>query len=155
MLDPGDMMIRRKHIADDNAGTAFSSYFTCWISIFDSPVFTIVDRGRNLTNEYMEKILTILQSQLFQSQLSLHGLSEGMNACTDLLTTHLLEPSITISLTVRMTLTYCWPKSRWHVISFNMSTISSLTTVVLERFLARLINASHSLSLVSISRWCN
>ena len=64
MLDAGDVMLRLKHIPTDSARNAFSAYFTRWISIFDSPVFTIVDRGRNLTNDYMVSQLHLLQSQL-------------------------------------------------------------------------------------------
>ena len=64
MLDAGDMMIRLKHIQNDSARTAFSAYFSRWISIFDTPVYTIVDRERNLTNEFMKSQLRIIQSQL-------------------------------------------------------------------------------------------
>ena len=63
MLDAGDMMIRLKQLHDDSAKSAFSAYFNRWISIFDSPVYTIVDRGRNLTNEFMASQLRTLQSQ--------------------------------------------------------------------------------------------
>lgn len=52
MLDAGDMMLRLFRIANGSARTAFSAYLTRWISIFDRPIFTIIDRGSNLTNKY-------------------------------------------------------------------------------------------------------
>ena len=64
MLDAGDIMIRLKKIDDESAQAAFSAYFSRWISIFDAPVFTIVDRGRNLTNKYMAEKLRSVNSQL-------------------------------------------------------------------------------------------
>lgn len=53
MHNAGDMMIRLQQLHDDLAQSAFAAYFKHWISIFDSPVCTIVDQGRNLTNEFM------------------------------------------------------------------------------------------------------
>ena len=64
ILDAGDMMIRLKEIRNESAKEAFSAYFCRWISIFDSPIFTIVDRGRNLTNDYMSEQLRLVNSQL-------------------------------------------------------------------------------------------
>ena len=64
MLDAGDMMLRLKKLDNESAQTAFSAYFSRWISIFDSPVFTIVDRGRNLTNKLMGDELRAVHSQL-------------------------------------------------------------------------------------------
>lgn len=41
----------------------FSLFFR-WISIFDALIFTIVSRGRNLTNDYMSEQLRLVNSQL-------------------------------------------------------------------------------------------
>lgn len=65
MLNAGDMILRLLRIANDSAQTASSAYFTRSISIFGSPIFPIVDRGSNLTNDYMTSQLNLLQSQLF------------------------------------------------------------------------------------------
>lgn len=64
MLDAGDMMICLKLLANVKAHTDFSAYFTRWISILNSLVFTIVDCGRKLTNEYMSSQLNLLRSHL-------------------------------------------------------------------------------------------
>lgn len=64
MSDAGNMMIHLKQLADESARTSLSAYFTHWISIFDRPVFTIVDHRRSLTNEYMALQLKHLPSEL-------------------------------------------------------------------------------------------
>lgn len=56
-------MISLKHITDHNVRTVFSKYFIRRILIFDSPVFCILNREWNPTNEYMAKTLTIVGSQ--------------------------------------------------------------------------------------------
>ena len=64
ILDAGDMMIRLKEIRNESAKEAFSAHFCRWISIFDAPIFTIVGRGRNLTNDYTGQQLRLVNSQL-------------------------------------------------------------------------------------------
>jgi len=64
MLDAGDMMLRLARLSNDSARTAFNAYLSRWMSIFDAPIFTFVDRGTNLTNKYMAENLRYFESQL-------------------------------------------------------------------------------------------
>lgn len=64
MLDAGDMLLRLAKLKDDSACTAFNAYLSHWLRIFDSPVFTYVDRGTNLTNKYMTDNLRHFDFQL-------------------------------------------------------------------------------------------
>ena len=64
MLDTGDKLLRLSHIIDDTAKTSYNCYFRRWISIFDAPIFTVVDRGTNLAAKYMAEKLNLIQSQL-------------------------------------------------------------------------------------------
>lgn len=45
ILDSGDMKLRLSSLLDSSARTAFDAYFSRWISIFDAPIFTVVERG--------------------------------------------------------------------------------------------------------------
>jgi len=53
MPDAGDALLRLGQLKDDSARTEFNAYLALWISIFDAPVYSIINRGRNLTNEHM------------------------------------------------------------------------------------------------------
>lgn len=58
------MFLRCVLLQNRTAVTTFSSYFSHWISYFDSPVFTVVDRGSNLASSEMKTYLNLIQSQL-------------------------------------------------------------------------------------------
>lgn len=58
------MFLRRVLLPNRTALTAFSSYFTHWISYFDSPVLAVVDRGSNLAESEMQTKLNEIQAQL-------------------------------------------------------------------------------------------
>ena len=64
MLDTGDKMMRLSNLENDLAETSFNHYFGRWISLFDAPHYTVVDRGTNLAAQYMADQLRPLQSQL-------------------------------------------------------------------------------------------
>ena len=48
MLDTGDKILRLADFVDDSAESSFIPYCRRWISMFDAPYFTVVDRGTNL-----------------------------------------------------------------------------------------------------------
>lgn len=64
MIDHSDMLLRLKMLPNRTAEAAFNAYLSRWISVFDSPMFTIVDRGSNLAAEYMKDKLHDVDSQL-------------------------------------------------------------------------------------------
>lgn len=64
MLDAGDMLLRLQNLRDDSARTALNDYLSRLLSIFDAPIFTVVDRGTNLANKYMADNLRYFESQL-------------------------------------------------------------------------------------------
>ncbi|MEM1282625.1 MAG: hypothetical protein AAGG81_03645 [Chlamydiota bacterium] len=64
ILDTGDKLLRLVHIEDDSAKTSFEQYVRRWISIFDAPIYTVVDRGTNLAATYMVNNLHRFNSQL-------------------------------------------------------------------------------------------
>lgn len=47
----GDMFIRLKLLSDRTPQTSFNAFYSYWISIFDGPLYVIVDRGSNLSAE--------------------------------------------------------------------------------------------------------
>lgn len=66
IIDHGKMMLRLKHLPDNSAQISFNAFYTQWISsVFDAPVYVIVDRGSNLFAEYMKRELHEVESQLF------------------------------------------------------------------------------------------
>lgn len=58
-------MMRLAFLDNDMAETSFTHYFSGWISIFDTPVYTVVDRSTNLAAQYIADQLRDLQSQRF------------------------------------------------------------------------------------------
>lgn len=64
MLDVGDKLIRLHTLTDHTAQCAFNAYLWRWISIFDAPIFTVVDQGTNLTSDLMYRELRKYSSQL-------------------------------------------------------------------------------------------
>lgn len=62
ILDHGEMFLRCVIPHNRTALTAFSAYYAHWISYFDSPVFTIVDRGCNLSATEIKNELHEIQS---------------------------------------------------------------------------------------------
>lgn len=67
MLDTTDKMMRISLIDIDTSETSFAHYFTHyfrrWISIFDAPVYNVVDRGTNFDSQYTGDQLLSLQLQ--------------------------------------------------------------------------------------------
>lgn len=57
-------MLKLSNLNNDSSRTAFNSYVSLWISIFDAPIFTIFGRGTNLTNDLMANKLRQFHSQL-------------------------------------------------------------------------------------------
>lgn len=64
ILDHGNMMPRLQNLPNSSAATASSANIDRWISIFDAPVFTVVDRRSNLANQLMTESLCNLDSHL-------------------------------------------------------------------------------------------
>lgn len=64
-LDHGDMFFCCAQLTDRSAVTTFQSYHTNWISYFDAPCFTVVDRGSSLACTEMPTNIHSLQLQLF------------------------------------------------------------------------------------------
>lgn len=48
MYDCGDKLLSLSQLENDTAKTALDAYFIRWISIFDSPIFTVVYRGTDI-----------------------------------------------------------------------------------------------------------
>lgn len=57
MLDHGNMFIGCALLPDRSSNYAFHTYFSHWISYFDAPYFTVVDRGSNLASTVMRENL--------------------------------------------------------------------------------------------------
>lgn len=64
VLDHGDIFLRCGVLPNRTAVIAFQSYFTIWISYFDTPLFMTVDSGSNLASKDMHDTFSALQSQL-------------------------------------------------------------------------------------------
>lgn len=64
MIDHGDMVMRLKMLFSRTALTAFNSFYSRWISIFDAPTYVLVDRGSNLAAELMKEKLHEVEAQL-------------------------------------------------------------------------------------------
>lgn len=57
MFDQSDMLLRLKMLHNRTAGTEFNAFLSSWILVFDSTMFTIVDRDSNLAAKYMKEKL--------------------------------------------------------------------------------------------------
>lgn len=65
MLGTGDKMMHISLFGNETDEKPFKPYFSYWISIFDTPIYIVVDSGTNLATQYVADQLRDLQSQLF------------------------------------------------------------------------------------------
>lgn len=64
MIDHGDMTLRLKTLANRTAPTAFNAFYGGWISLYDVPIYLLVDDRSNLVAEFMKEKLHEVDSQL-------------------------------------------------------------------------------------------
>lgn len=64
MFEHNDMLLRLKMLHNRTTEEAFKALLSRWISVFDSPMFTIVNRESDLASEYMKDELHNVDSEL-------------------------------------------------------------------------------------------
>lgn len=64
LLETREKMIRLSILEDETASSYFQKYFSRWMSIFDGPVYTVVDRRTNIAAKYIPEQLRSFQTEL-------------------------------------------------------------------------------------------
>lgn len=78
----GDMLIQLMPLPDRSARSAFNAFSSHWISIFDASTYVIVDRGSNISAEWMKDRVHGVESLLLRVSTEATwgiGLNEGLH----------------------------------------------------------------------------